>query len=298
MNNRKSFAASIFFFFFLVTLYIARKSNSLTLLSGPIQYIQGTYVPPNTCLNSYDSRMFQQSGFEMAMVTFKVPSSLGNWTQNKIGFEVGGPSMSTWGSLGVYDASKTLDITNFASNTLWHSGISHGAPFMWKNKTKGKHYLHDAVDLNGIRSEIYDFVCASDVLEHIANPFKALLEWIRVLKHGGYLMIIVPFKNVTFDHKREVNRMEHLINDYHNQTTEADLSHLDDIVRLHDIGRDWAAGNIEAFRKRSEKNFQHRGLHQHVYDQQLLYVIYKCLDLEVKTQFTWDYHNLIIGQKR
>jgi SAM-dependent methyltransferase len=232
------------------------------------------------------------------MVHFNVPKTLDHWVRNKTGFEIGAPSLTTWGSFGVYDAALTMDVTNFASDTLWESGIKEGSPFLWKNQSKGKHYIRDAVDLHDVPNEFYDFVCASDVLEHIANPFQALLEWIRIMKSAGLLLIIVPFKKVTFDHKRDVVRIEHLLNDYHNKTSEADLSHLDDILRLHDLKRDIAAGDLESFKARSKKNFEHRGLHQHVYDQELLYYIFLCLNLDVKIQFIWDYHQLIIGQKR
>jgi len=46
------------------------------------------------------------------------------------------------------------------------------------------------------------------------------------------------------------------INDYHSQTSEANILDLNDIVRMHDINRDYAAGNIESFQARSEKTFR------------------------------------------
>jgi SAM-dependent methyltransferase len=232
------------------------------------------------------------------MIHFNAPTTLSHWVQNKTGLEIGGPSTATYGNLGVYDAATKIDVTNFASNTLWESGLKDGAPFMWKNEIKGRQYIRDGVDLTGISNEFYDVILASHVLEHIANPFKALLEWLRIMRPGGLLIIIAPFKTATFDHKRDVDRIDHLIDDYRNQTGEGDLSHLSDILRLHDLPRDPPAGGLEQFRVRSEKNFENRGLHQHVYDQELLYHLYVCLNLDVKIQFTWDIHQLIIGQKR
>jgi SAM-dependent methyltransferase len=231
------------------------------------------------------------------MVHRAPPTNLNYWVQNKTGFEIGGPSENTFGSLGVYDVAAKVDVTNFAADTLWEKGLKDGSPFLWKNQSKGTQYIRDAVDLHGIPNELYDFVAASHVLEHIANPFKALLEWLRILRSGGLLILITPLKAVTFDHKRDIVRIEHLINDYHNQTSEADLSHLDEILRLHDIGSDTAAVDLRTFKARSEKNFQNRALHQHVYDQELLYYIFKCLNLDVKIQITWSSSDLIIGQK-
>ena len=232
------------------------------------------------------------------MVHRVAPSSLNYWIRNKVGFEIGGPSPHTWGGFGVYDQAAKMDVTNFAVNTLWEQGLKDGSVFQWNHRPKGIQYIRDAVDLSGIPSNHYDFVLASHVIEHIANPFKALLEWIRILRSGGFLMIIAPFKDATFDHKRNIDRIEHLIDDYHSQTMESDLSHLGEILRLHDLSRDLPAGNIDSFRSRSEKNFKNRGLHQHVFDQELLFYLCLCLNLNVNNQFTWGNSQLIIGQKK
>ena len=57
---------------------------------------------------------------------------------------------------------------------------------------KGDIYFQDATDLNKIDDSKYDFVICSNVLEHIANPLKALNEFKRVLKNG-FIAIIVPY---------------------------------------------------------------------------------------------------------
>ena len=252
---------------------------------------------PQTCLSSYDSKQLHKSLFNMSMVHLADPK-VEYWVANKTAFEIGGPSPNTWGPLGLYDLVAKIDVTNFASNTLWESGLKDGSAFVWNNRSIGKQYIRDAVDLKDIPDEYYDIVLSSHVIEHIANPFKALLEWIRILRPGGFLMIIAPWKERTFDHKRKVDRIEHLINDYNNRTTEADLTHLEEIISLHDFSRDPPAQHGEFLRARSQKNLENRGLHHHVYDEELLYYIYLCLDLTVKIQHTWGNSHLIIGQKK
>lgn len=55
-------------------------------------------------------------------------------------------------------------------------------------------YCCDASDLSEIADETYDIVHSSHCLEDIEDTEKALLEWKRVLKPGGYLIIYCPDK--------------------------------------------------------------------------------------------------------
>ena len=236
--------------------------------------------------------------FHESMVHKSRPESLRHWVQNKNGFEIGSPSPDTWGELGVYDAAERIDITSCASNTLWGNDLLDGSPFRWKNQVKGIQYIRDAVSLYNISDNHYDFVCASHVLEHITNPIKAILEWLRIMRGGAILLLILPYEPKTFDHRRETVTLQHLRDDFINQTSEGDLSHLQEILHLQDSDLDPPAGNLASFMERSRNNLENRGLHHHVYDQELLYYIFHCLNLDVKLQVTWNIHQLIIGQKR
>lgn len=62
-----------------------------------------------------------------------------------------------------------------------------------------------------------DFVLSSHVLEHFSDPVRALLEWCRVIKPGGYIFMIVPHKERTFDAPRERTTLQHHIADYMNE---------------------------------------------------------------------------------
>ena len=50
----------------------------------------------------------------------------------------------------------------------------------------------DAQTLEGVADESLDFVHSSHCLEHMVDPRIALDHWIRVLKPGGHLVMIVP----------------------------------------------------------------------------------------------------------
>lgn len=47
-----------------------------------------------------------------------------------------------------------------------------------------------------------DFVISSHVIEHFYDPVKTIKEWLRVVKPGGYIYIIAPHKERTFDAPR------------------------------------------------------------------------------------------------
>ena len=68
-----------------------------------------------------------------------------------------------------------------------------------KNHHPGKQYILEATELYEINSNTYDFLLSSHMLEHTANPIKALKEWKRIIKDKGYLILIVPHKDGTFD---------------------------------------------------------------------------------------------------
>ena len=50
----------------------------------------------------------------------------------------------------------------------------------------------DAQVLESIADESLDFVHSSHCLEHMRDPFTAMDNWLRVLKPGGHMIVIVP----------------------------------------------------------------------------------------------------------
>jgi len=104
-----------------------------------------------------------------------------------------------------------------------------------KNKVD---YLTDAPNLYFSKDNEFDFVASSHVLEHIANPIKAIYEWKRVLKKGGFIYCGVPDKRFTFDHKRNRTSLDHLIDDYKNNVNQKDKTHLIDFINNYDVTMD------------------------------------------------------------
>ncbi|MGA1791369.1 MAG: methyltransferase domain-containing protein [bacterium] len=158
--------------------------------------------------------------------------------------------------------------------------------------------MREGAELSGIPSESYDFVLSSHTLEHIANPLRALYEWMRILKNDGIMVLILPHKDGTFDHLRPVTNLEHLINDFEQDVGEDDLSHLPEILRFHDLKMDPPAGNIDEFRKRSENNFVNRCLHHHVFDTRMAISMMDYIGLRISSiEAILPFHIIGIGKK-
>ncbi len=54
----------------------------------------------------------------------------------------------------------------------------------------------DAQSLKGLPDTHFDFVYSSHCLEHVGDPRLALLNWWRVLKPGGHLILYVPHRDL------------------------------------------------------------------------------------------------------
>jgi SAM-dependent methyltransferase len=222
-----------------------------------------------------------------------------NYVAGKRGLEVGGPSavFRAGGLIPLYDFVGSLDNCNFSSQTIWAKHES-GMTFHYsENKPAGRQHLTEGGDLQDIPDETYDFILSCHMLEHSANPLRALKAWRRVLKPNGSLVLLLPNKSMTFDHRRPVTSLAHLIEDFESGTTEEDLTHLPEILRLHDIVRDPEAGGYEKFKERSERNAEFRGMHQHVFDPPLVRAMLERADFSPELLRT-AYPNHIIAVAR
>lgn len=78
----------------------------------------------------------------------------------------------------------------------------------------GADIVDNGTELSTIVDNSYDFCISNHVLEHIEDPIKALLAWVRVIKPGGILYLSVPLPNNMHDKNRQTTTISHIINDY------------------------------------------------------------------------------------
>lgn len=175
------------------------------------------------------------------------------------------------GLMPLYDLAGNLDNANFGRNTIWEGAVTEGKTFHFSStRPAGRQFVAEASDLRPIEPDSYDFVLSCHMLEHAANPLKVLLEWKRVLRSGGVLVILVPHRDGTFDHRRPITRLDHIVADFQGDVGEDDLTHLEEVRRLHDLGRDPYAGGRSNFETRVRNNVEHRSLHHHVFNVDLV----------------------------
>ena len=125
------------------------------------------------------------------------------------GVEIGGSSFANYGidaiNIDRVDIIKT-DINNFYFKDQLTSHV---------NYIKKVDLIANGDNLP-FKDNTLDFVFTSHVLEHFYDPIKALQEWYRVIKIGGYVFMIIPHKERTFDKDRGRTTLNELIN-RHNQ---------------------------------------------------------------------------------
>lgn len=214
------------------------------------------------------------------------------------GLELGGPSSLFKWWLPVYPVIGALDNVNFSPVTVWEGAIAEGDTFAFHPRREpGRQYILEATDLRPLKDDEYDLVISSHTLEHSANPLRALSEWKRVLRPQGCLVLVLPHKAGTFDHRRPVTTLDHLRADYEQGTTEDDLTHYDEILALHDLALDPPAGTRAQFAARSAQNLTNRCLHHHVFDTDLAIAMVDQAGFEVVTvEARRPFHIIVIAR--
>lgn len=219
---------------------------------------------------------------------FPIVNTYRNHLRGTKALEIGGPSdlLGYGGPFPVYSCLSSIDNCNYSEHTLWHR----------ETVKFHRSLVCEGTDLT-VNDETYNCVIASHCLEHIANPIKALREWKRVLQKGGLLLLIVPHRDFTFDWRRPVTPLEHLREDFERDTPESDLSHLEEVLALHDLSRDLAAGTPEQFKARCLKNAEFRAIHHHVFVPETVSQLVSEQGFSILRQDPQELHIVTLGQK-
>lgn len=209
--------------------------------------------------------------------------------------EIGGPSalFGAGGLVPVYPHAASVDNVQFAAETAWHdlSGADRFAP---EGTPIGAQHLLDGAQLTALPDGGYDAVCCSHVIEHLADPLGGLAAWRRVTRPGGHLLLVAPHHEGTFDRRRPVTTLQHMIDDHAALRGEDDLTHLEETLRLHDHARD-VPQDRAAWEAERRDNLNTRLLHHHVFNTSSLLALLDHAGLELlacETRFPHDVYVL------
>lgn len=217
------------------------------------------------------------------------------------GLEIGGPSpiFMTGGLFPAYEVATTVDNITFSSETRWEGNVKTGRNFLFHpTKDAGTQFVLEGAGLTLLHDSSYDFVLSCHMLEHAANPLRALLEWTRILKPGGHLLLVLPHRDGSFDHRRPVTTLAHLIDDFEKARGEDDSTHLPEILELHDLRRDPLQESAADFRGWVQANHANRGAHHHVFDMKLALDTINWIGLQiVGVQAAMPYHIFVLASR-
>jgi SAM-dependent methyltransferase len=230
--------------------------------------------------------------------------------ERKKGIEIGGPTdvFQPWHKvprfnyglqtpLPIYDRVGSLDNCNFSSETIWSV---HQDDFHFSNRRPaGKNIIADGSAISSVDDSAYDFVLSSHNLEHFANPVKALIEWKRITRPNGSLILVLPDYRRTFDHRRAPTSVEHMMQDYAANMAEDDTTHLADVLQFHDLQMDGTlkTHTLDELRERSLNNLSNRVMHHHVFDEKNSVELLTRVGLQVlAVELALPYHIFILAR--
>lgn len=106
-----------------------------------------------------------------------------------------------------------------------------------------------------------DYILACHVIEHLANPMKAIVGSLEKLRRGGKLLLIVPDKRKTFDRDRKLTTTRHLLEDFLNPDPKRDFAHFLDFYT-----NAMPPNDLSSIRDLAEKKFEDNfPIHFHTY---------------------------------
>ncbi|HEX7058265.1 MAG TPA: class I SAM-dependent methyltransferase [Solirubrobacterales bacterium] len=108
----------------------------------------------------------------------------------------------------------------------------------------------DAIDdgerLTTIPDASQDFIVANHFLEHCEDPIATIGTHLSKLKPGGILFYAVPDKRYTFDFRRPLTPLDHMIGDHEGGAEESRREHYEEWSRLVTEESDWKPDDPEA----------------------------------------------------
>jgi SAM-dependent methyltransferase len=140
--------------------------------------------------------------------------------------------------------------------------------------------------LTTIAEASQDFIIANHFLEHTENPIGTIQTHLGKLKPGGILFYAVPDKRFTFDFKRPVTPLEHMVADYEQGPERSRAEHYEQWVggvpgEIHE-----GASTEEIVARARKLDAEDYSIHMHVWTQaEFLAMV---LEVRARTEGAFD----------
>lgn len=92
--------------------------------------------------------------------------------------------------------------------------------------------IDDGEALSTVAEESQDFIVANHFLEHCEDPIGTIGTHLGKLRPGGVLFYAVPDKRYTFDFRRPVTPLEHMVADHEQDPMRSRREHYDEWAQL------------------------------------------------------------------
>ncbi len=149
--------------------------------------------------------------------------------------------------------------------------------------------VDDGADLSTISDNSYNFCISNHVLEHLEDPLKALINWLRVIKPGGVLYLSVPLPKNSHDKNRQPTSISHIMSDFdllltnHKVFEKRRYDHFSEFVQSTTNGVD---ANPHALQNKINKLIAiNYSIHFHVFDEatllQMIDFVSKMMNIKV-----------------
>jgi SAM-dependent methyltransferase len=135
--------------------------------------------------------------------------------------------------------------------------------------------VDDGEKLTTVAAESQDFIVANHFLEHCENPIRTIETHLGKLRPGGVLFYAVPDKRFTFDFRRSVTPLEHMVADYEEGPERSRAEHYEQWAR--EVFPKEGESEEEVLLRARELEAAAYSIHMHVWTQaEFLKLILNC----------------------
>jgi predicted SAM-dependent methyltransferase len=140
--------------------------------------------------------------------------------------------------------------------------------------------IDNGEELATVADASQDFLIANHFLEHTQDPIATLQNHLRVLRPGGHLYLAIPLKHATFDARRPVTSIEHLMQDHRDGPEGSLQQHYEEWATLVEgSAQEQVADRVADLRARDYS------IHFHVWDEPALLELMAHLRAELHLPF-------------